>query len=808
MASLFAKSKYGQLPQKTLREHTLDVLAAARALFGTNRHPTRRCGCWLRFFRLNAGSRASFLNALEAACLLHDLGKANGDFQAAVTGHQNGQYLRHEHVSALLLNSLSIRKWLEQREDVDWDVVLSAVYCHHLKADLLNLIPTFAYRRHQSLQMLNEHPEFVSLLTDIGERLHLKGELPSGPAGWRSGRVTSAPWESLEKSRNSLADRLNDFGDGLQNTGGQSRLLLAVRAALIAADAAGSGLPRTDQDISGWIESVLPSDNRNLCDREYIRSSIINPRIEELQTGRRWQGWSDFQDHAANLPQRSLLLAPCGSGKTLAAWRWIEQQAGEGVGHCLFLYPTRATATEGFRDYVAWAPEADAALMHGTAAYELDGMFSNSNEEEHRKDRHYETEQRLFALGYWPKLVFSATVDQFLSFLQYGYSSICLLPVLVDSVVVVDEIHSFDDSMFQTLLDFLQHFDVPVLCMTATLSQERRRKLEQQGGMNLLDAGSGPFRDLQVISQAPRYTIHHTTLEDAEQHARQRLQEGRRVLWVVNTVARAQAIARRFAARIHSAELQTSDGQPVFCYHSRFRLCDRKRHHEAVIRAFRRDQNNTNGTLAVTTQVCEMGLDLDADVLIAETAPVSSLIQRMGRCNRAHQPRACAGEVLVYEPDSPRPYDEERDLIGVPEFLSDVVTGDPVSQAGLESAMRRAPQPRDQRKPVCQFLGSGPFALSGADEFRDIEEFTVPAVLASDVQDVMDCLLRKQPIDGHILPVPNWIRKLELAGPSELPRYLCVAPSQYYLPTLGFCSEAVAQGDPPPCPRTNPPLIA
>ena len=43
----------------------------------------------------------------------------------------------------------------------------------------------------------------------------------------------------------------------------------------------------------------------------------------------------------------------------------------------IFLYPTRATATEGFKDYVAWAPEADAGLIHGTAAYELDGMFAN-----------------------------------------------------------------------------------------------------------------------------------------------------------------------------------------------------------------------------------------------------------------------------------------------------------------------------------------------------------------------------------------------------------------------------------------------
>ena len=50
---------------------------------------------------------------------------------------------------------------------------------------------------------------------------------------------------------------------------------------------------------------------------------------------------------------------------------------------------------------------------------------------------------RLFALKQWPKRIFSATVDQFLAFLQYGYGPMCQLPLLVDSVLVVDEVHTY-----------------------------------------------------------------------------------------------------------------------------------------------------------------------------------------------------------------------------------------------------------------------------------------------------------------------------------------------------------------------------
>ncbi len=47
-----------------------------------------------------------------------------------------------------------------------------------------------------------------------------------------------------------------------------------------------------------------------------------------------------------------------------------------------------------------------------------------------------------------------------------------------------------------------------------------------------------------------------------------------------------------------------------------------------------------DGALAVTTQVAEMSLDISADLLVTDLAPVPALIQRLGRLNR----RARAGD--------------------------------------------------------------------------------------------------------------------------------------------------------------------
>src|SRR5437867_9676942 len=86
-----------------------------------------------------------------------------------------------------------------------------------------------------------------------------------------------------------------------------------------------------------------------------------------------------------------------------------------------------------------------------------------------------EDRDRLFALGLWSRRYFSATVDQFLGFIEHDYKSLCLLPALADSALIIDEVHSFDIRMFDCLIGFLRAFDMPVLCMTATLPPSRRR---------------------------------------------------------------------------------------------------------------------------------------------------------------------------------------------------------------------------------------------------------------------------------------------------------------------------------------------
>ena len=470
------------------------------------------------------------------------------------------------------------------------------------------------------------------------------------------------------------------------------------------------------------------------------------------------------------MPPRTLMIAPCGAGKTLAAWRWIGAQLESSTrSRVIFLYPTRATATEGFRDYVAHAPEADASLLTGTAAYELRDMFDNPNEP--REGVNYLTEARLYALGYWNKRLFSATVDQFLSFMQQSYKGLCLLPVLADAVIVFDEVHSFDVGLFDTFCKFLQSFEVPVLAMTASLPVGRRRALEG-AGLHLFTGES--LEDLTASAELPRYEV--AELDDdaeAERTVRAAILAQEDVLWVVNTVDRAQSLAQR-----------VSDLYPI-CYHSRFTLDDRKRRHAEVIRAFQR--STRGGRLAITTQVCEMSLDLDARMLVSELAPISSLIQRMGRCNRHGRPgHNKLGRVRFCRPDKDLPYAPEEMRLAE-RFVADIA-GRQISQAQLEERLEHYTQGQGREADRwTAFLDDGAWAASRATDLRDTTDYTVQAVLDDRVDEFLHRQRAAEPTDGLIVRVP----RASGAVDQRLPRYLRTAPADNYNPLLGFLKEPV-----------------
>jgi len=755
MTVLLAKGRtHGEL---TLERHLLDTEQAAMALF---RPGTRWGARWPAFFKLKPGD-SRFVLELRVSALFHDIGKANEDFQRAVTGTGfTAQTLRHEHLSALVMCLPSVRQWLAG-SSIDVDVCTAAVLSHHLKAeDGEGQWRWGQFREAPTLALRLDHPQIRAILERVAALLGLPSppELPVGPL---TSSFKGAWLEALKLgSKAATLTRRSISKDH-----DRRRRLVAVKVGLIVADSVASGLFRTAQGIDEWIEEVA---HRAPLSADQIATDIIGARLSSIGNG---AALHPFQIGAAESGPRSLLLAACGSGKTLAAWKWAEAQArSREIGRVIFLYPTRGTATEGFRDYAAWAPEGESILLHGSAEYELERMHENPPESgRDKKLGQTEAESRLFALGLWSRRYFSATVDQFLSAMEHRYEALCLLPALADAAVIVDEVHSFDRRMFDSLIAFLHEFDVPTLCMTATLPAGRRAELEAVG----LRSFPSPeqleeLADLAAKERAPRYGLRRVAdAEVALEIASNAFRQGKRVLWVVNQVAVAQKLTVRLGKHL---------GCEVLCYHSRFRLEDRRNAHSRTVEAF---QQTKRAAIAVTTQVCEMSLDLDADVLISEQCPVTSLVQRFGRANRHLRKPGVLAQLVTYPPERDLPY-SARDLEGVEGFLA-AFDGKDLCQSELAEHIESLRIDEVIATGASSLFESGYFAVPR--EFRDIDDFARASVLSTDVEEVARLLRARRSFAGLVVPVPR--RFVSPAAPG-LPTWLGVADAQNYQPALGF----------------------
>lgn len=661
--------------------------------------------------------------SVRLSAWMHDWGKANDHFQTMIRNTAFRQGVRHEALSLVICAELW--DWLSPafQDSPQWasSAVLFAVAGHHLKFP----DPLEDTRAGTKVTLLIGSADFNWLLRngteifDLGEPPRLKDEtlslLGRGPVN-----------TTLRRLQRELD---NDFNER------ERVLIAATKVTLMAADLAGSALPLKISDPAAWI-------------RDRLQRSLTTEQLEQVvHTKLKGKKPRDFQIRVSQTSRRTALVeAGCGSGKTAAAYLWAAAHARD--KRLFFCYPTTGTASEGFAGYLN-DPDFDAILLHSRAEVDyrlLENMPQKGHEENDLR------QARLEALETWPVPAVVCTAHTVLGIMENVRRGIYAWPSMAQAVFVFDEVHAFSDRLFSYLLRFLRAFPgAHVLLMTATLPVIRRRALEEccnsRGGLAFI---AGP----RSREDAKRYQLHRADPDDAWSELHHYLDRGGKILWVCNTVRRA----------METLDKCLEKDLPAQPYHSRYRYRDRLIRHRTVIDGFSPGQPPM---VAITTQVAEMSLDLSADLLISDYAPVPSMIQRLGRLNRFEEVPASLGIALFLETESTLPYDAEA-IAGVPEWLQVVADGEPRSQADLAAAFVDVVKASEKVvEPVvrCEWLDGLWFSLK---DKRAIEEagYTVEVILERDMG-------RGPPVELAIpMPTP---RHLDFRGWARTGRYV-VAP--------------------------------
>ncbi len=316
-----------------------------------------------------------------------------------------------------------------------------------------------------------------------------------------------------------------------------------------------------------------------------------------------------------------VLRAPCGTGKTEAAVApWLAQFLDRQFSlppRLIYVLPTQALCNQIGRRLARAAGRTRERLVvgvqHGAAPHDA-MLFSD---------------------------IAVTTLDHFVY--AYARSSGQVrghidLPAgcMAHSLVVFDEAHLYQSaytfSIMRAMLEILNAAGVPFIVMTATMPRSLQESFgERITFTEVTFGGETPERHLDLRLHLDRPLLHEGQLDA---RALEALEEARPALIVVNTVGTAQEVYRLLGG---------PSRDDVALIHSRYTVADRAVHEAEAIALLRSEG------IVVSTQVCEAGLDVSADLLITEMAPADSIIQRAGRCARLHHGET-RGTVMVYCP--------------------------------------------------------------------------------------------------------------------------------------------------------------
>lgn len=338
-----------------------------------------------------------------------------------------------------------------------------------------------------------------------------------------------------------------------------------------------------------------------------------------------------------------LIQGGCGSGKTGAALLACHKLVEKGeVNKLIFTLPTKFTSNSMYWDFTDpekynFSPQ-DVGIYHS----EFESLLATEWEGE---EEDYIKLQKLLNCWYAKPLNIS-TIDHLLYSLLHCYRyADRAFGHLQTALIVFDEIHYYDPILLAKIgqcLFILRQLSIPHIIMSATMpySFQRALQLDSEKSYQLVETSSASKDATRIISLhkeplTTENTLNKSAIKLISEHI------SLKQIIVVNQIERAKTVAKILKYKFPNVN--------IICYHSQFTKPHRELKEKLIKILFKdptvRSSNeisllskhnfaNSRQVILVTTQICELSLDISCHVMHSEIAPIDSLIQRAGRLHR------------------------------------------------------------------------------------------------------------------------------------------------------------------------------
>jgi CRISPR-associated endonuclease/helicase Cas3 len=471
------------------------------------------------------------------------------------------------------------------------------------------------------------------------------------------------------------------------------------------------------------------------------------------------------QEACASTFGSAILVAPTGSGKTEAALLWASAQGKYGaIPRLFYTLPYQASMNAMYERFQKPFP-GKVGLEHSRTVLAL---YRRLLDEDYTKEdavRAARWGRSLVRLGYFPVRVLSPYQMFKAVYRLKGYESI--LSDYYGAAFVLDEVHAYETrrlAMLFGLVKYLrENFAACFFVMSATLPTLLKERLAEA-----LETHKFIYATPETFARFNRhrlYLIEGDLMQSVDKIAAN-ARKNQSVLVCCNTVRRAQAAY--FALK---NELEKDF--EIILLHGRFNARDRLAKEQLVKAATGARSNERKPVVLVATQVVEVSLDIDLDVIYTDPAPLEALIQRFGRVNRRRLKESAPVYVYRQPMDGQGIYDDrliERALMVLEKQNNRIINEAKIS-SWLDEVYKgeiAEEWKKEYEKAYTEFWESCLTSLTAFESDDWLEEafykaFDSVEVLPEALTEPYESLVQENPLEASQLLVPvRWGQYIQL----------------------------------------------
>ena len=525
----------------------------------------------------------SFADLYEFCGLIHDMGKYSDSFQKYISGQ--GSKTRHSIYGAILAKDMSLIE------------VMFPVYGHH--AGLPNK-PSMAGDIKAELNTNRVYYDSIYECWHNENKMHL---IPPSDEAYRglSDILQKECFVRILYSSLVDADSL-DTERHFAKKKFEQRKRTALDSAIL--------LAKLNQEFTKFIQDP----EMNILPINQLRNKVRLYAVSK-----------------ANLPQGFYSLTlPTGLGKTLCSINWAlcHAQYHKNIRRIIIVLPfvSIIDQTAGKLKEIFCDEKNDYVLEHHSNVIYAD----NENKEEYNP--------KLLATENWDYPIIVTTNVQFFESLFSNKRSDCRkLHNIQDSVIIFDEIQTLPTGITEPTLTMLDNLQQLCRCsmLFCTATQPDFTTREGFKGINHIEP---LVENPEIVFEQTRRVTYHPVNEYNEvsisELADTVIGNKQSALVVFNTKKKARTFFEEIKGGLafkHYFHLSTS-------------MCPE--HRKSVIKEIQEVLKKKESLIVCSTQLIEAGVDMDFPSVYREIAPLESIIQSAGRCNREGKRRDDDGQEI------------------------------------------------------------------------------------------------------------------------------------------------------------------